>query len=62
MVNIMPELYIYKSKIQDLAKKEGMRVSSTFYEALSKKVEEIVKEAIKKAKAHKKKTLTEDYL
>jgi len=58
----MPELYIYKSKIQELAKKEGMRVSSSFYEALSKKVEELVKDAIKKAKQKKRKTLTKDFL
>jgi len=58
----MPELYIYKSKIQELAKKEGMRVSSKFYEALSKKVEEIVMKAIEEAKARKRKTLTEEFI
>ncbi len=58
----MPELYIYKSKVQELAKKEGMRVASSFYDALSKKVEELVIEAIKKAKEKKRKTLTEEFL
>ena len=58
----MPVLYIYKSKVQELAKKKGFRVSSTFYKALSKKVEEIILKAMEKAKSEKKKTLTPDHI
>jgi len=58
----MPELYIYKSKVAELAKKEGLRVSSKFYKALSDKVEELINKAIQKAKAEGKKTLTENHL
>jgi len=58
----MPELLIYKSKVQELAKKEGFRVSARFYEALNRKVEEIIKEAIEKAKSRKRKTLTDEFI
>ncbi len=58
----MPELLIYKSKVQEIAKREGFRIASDFYEALSKKVEELIMRAIEKARAENKKTLSAKYL
>ena len=58
----MPELLIYKSKIRELAKNEGLRVSEKFYEALNAKVEELVKNAIEKAKSQGRKTLAPEHL
>ncbi|MHA1590177.1 MAG: histone-like protein [Candidatus Njordarchaeales archaeon] len=58
----MPELLIYKSKVREIAKNEGMRVSEKFYEALNAKVEEIIRKAIEKAKNEGRKTLSPEHL
>jgi histone H3/H4 len=46
---------IVRSKIKSAAK--GVRVSSDFYSALDKKVEEVVKEAVRRAKGNKRATI-----
>ncbi|MHA1617232.1 MAG: histone-like protein [Candidatus Njordarchaeales archaeon] len=58
----MPELLIYKSKVREIVKNEGLRVSEKFYEALNTKVEELVKKAIEKAKSEGRKTLGPEHL
>jgi histone H3/H4 len=46
---------IVRSKVKGAAK--GVRVSSDFYDALDKKVQEVIKEASKRAKGNKRMTL-----
>ncbi len=58
----MAELLVYKSKVQEIAKKKGFKVSEKFYEALSKAVEELVKKAMTRAEKEGKKTLLERHV
>lgn len=58
----MAELMIYKSKVQELAKKNGFKVSEKFYDALNKAVEELVEKAMKRAEAEGKKTLMDRHV
>ena len=51
----MAELLVVRSKIKDAAK--GMNVSGDFAEALSKKVEELIKDAVRRAKENKRGTI-----
>lgn len=54
----MSEILVVSSKLKKLIKEEGgMNTSSTAIEALSKKVENLAKEAIQKAKADGRKTV-----
>ena len=53
---------IYKSKVQELAKKKGFKVSEKFYDALNKAVEELVEKAMKRAEAEGKKTLMDRHV
>jgi len=52
-------MYVVSSKIKEIIKKENMNMASNFADALSKKVEEIVKEAIKRSKGNGRKTVRE---
>ena len=58
----MAETFVVVSKIKKLVKEQGLRTGGDFIEALSKKVEGIIRQAMEKVKAeNKKKTLgTED--
>lgn len=58
----MAELLVYKSKVQEIAKKGGFKVSEKFYEALSKAVEELIKKAMKRAEKEGKKTLLDRHV
>jgi histone H3/H4 len=49
--------YVVKSKIQEFAKKNDMNVGSDFYPEVDKKIEFLLKEATKRAKDNKRKTL-----
>ena len=51
----MSELLVVRSKIKDYAK--GMNVAGDVANALSKKVEQILAEAVERAKANKRKTV-----
>ncbi|MEW6063160.1 MAG: DUF1931 domain-containing protein [Nanoarchaeota archaeon] len=51
----MADLLVVRSKIKDVAK--GMNVSGDFADALSKKVEELIKDAAKRADANGRKTV-----
>ena len=51
----MSELLVVRSKIKDLAK--DMNVAGDFAEALSAKVEELIKEAARRAKDNKRSTV-----
>ncbi|MEK6903870.1 MAG: DUF1931 domain-containing protein [Nanoarchaeota archaeon] len=51
----MAELLVVKSKIKEYAK--GMNVSADFAEALSQRVELLVKDAAARAKANKRSTI-----
>ncbi len=53
----MPEekSYVVKSAIRELAK--DMRISDSFFDALNKEIERIVKRAIERAKANGRATL-----
>ena len=54
----MSEVLVVVSKIKKVVKEQGLRTGEGFIEALSKKVEELVKQAIEKVKSEgKKKTL-----
>ena len=46
---------IVRSKVKKAAK--GVRVSSDFYSALDKKVDEVIKEATRRAKGNKRATI-----
>ena len=51
----MAELLVVRSKIKDYAK--GMNVSGDFADALSKKVELLIKDAVQRAKENKRGTV-----
>lgn len=51
----MSELLVVRSKIKDVAK--GMNVSGDLADALSKKVEELIKDAVRRADANGRKTV-----
>lgn len=51
----MAELLVVRSKIKDVAK--GMNVAGDFADALSVKVEQLIKEASKRAEANGRKTV-----
>ncbi len=54
----MADVLVVVSKIKKIVKDQGLRTSDGFIEALSKKVEEMVKQSIEKVKSEgKKKTL-----
>ncbi|MHA1506056.1 MAG: histone-like protein [Candidatus Asgardarchaeia archaeon] len=52
----MPILVV-KAAVDKVVKELGMLKSATFYEALSKKVEELIKAAAENAKKAKRKTI-----
>ncbi|MBU0929922.1 MAG: NFYB/HAP3 family transcription factor subunit [Nanoarchaeota archaeon] len=51
----MSELLVVRSKIKDAAK--GMNVASDFADHLSKKVEEMINQAVERAKENNRKTI-----
>jgi len=51
----MAELLVVRSKIKEIA--EGMNVAGDFAEALSKKVEELIKQACERARANGRRTV-----
>ena len=53
----MADLMVYKSKVHELVKAKGFKVSEKFYEALDKAVKELVEKAMARAEAEGKKTL-----
>ena len=54
----MSEVLVVVSKVKKMVKEQGLRTGEGFIEALSKKVEEMVKKAAEKVKQEgKKKTL-----
>tara|TARA_Y100000310_G_scaffold302635_1_gene340138 strand:- start:3209 stop:3379 length:171 start_codon:yes stop_codon:yes gene_type:complete len=53
----MAEMLVVRSKIKNFS--EGCNVGSDFAEALSKKVEELIKDAVRRAKDNKRNTLKE---
>lgn len=54
----MAEVLVVVSKVKKIVKEQGLRTSDGFIEALSKKVEDMVKQSIDKVKSEgKKKTL-----
>lgn len=54
----MADVLVVVSKVKKLVKEQGLRTGEGFIEALSKKVEEMVKNAVDKVKQEgKKKTL-----
>ncbi|MCX7956835.1 MAG: hypothetical protein N2643_02945 [Endomicrobia bacterium] len=54
----MAETLVVVSKIKKMVKEQGLRTGEDFIEALSKKVEEMIKNATEKVKSEgKKKTL-----
>ncbi len=54
----MAEVLVVVSKIKKMVKEQGLRTGEGFIEALSKKVEDMVKQAVEKVKNEgKKKTL-----
>ncbi len=50
-------MYVVASKVKELVKSEGMNTASDFSDALSKKVEELVKAAAARAKGNGRKTV-----
>ncbi len=48
---------ITKSVVAETAKKSGMRVSASVYNALDKAVQELLKKAVSRAKANGRKTI-----
>ncbi len=50
-------MYVVASKIKEIVKKENMNMASDFAEALSGKVEELVKAAVKRAQGNGRKTV-----
>lgn len=54
----MADILVVVSKVKKIVKEQGLRTGEGFIEALSKKVEEMVKNAVEKVKQEgKKKTL-----
>ena len=53
----MAEMLVVGSKVRAVVKKNKMNMSGDFLKALSKEVENLVKKAVARAKANKRKTL-----
>ncbi|MCD6576115.1 MAG: DUF1931 domain-containing protein [Nanoarchaeota archaeon] len=53
----MAEMLVVGSKVRAVVKKNKMNMSGDFLKALSKEVEALVKKAVTRAKANKRKTL-----
>jgi histone H3/H4 len=53
----MAETYVYASRIKELAKKAGLRMSGDAAEALNAQIAEMVKAAAARAKGNKRKTI-----
>ncbi len=53
----MAEMLVVGSKVRAVVKKSKMNMSGDFLKGLSKEVEAIVKKAVARAKANKRKTL-----
>ncbi|MCD6274889.1 MAG: DUF1931 domain-containing protein [Candidatus Aenigmarchaeota archaeon] len=53
----MGEMLVVQSKVREIAKKADANVGSDFVDNLSKKVEEMIEEAVNRAKANGRKTL-----
>jgi len=53
----MAETYVYASRIKELAKKHGLRMSGDAAEALNGQIAEMVKAAAERAKGNKRKTI-----
>jgi histone H3/H4 len=53
----MAETYVYASRIKELAKKHGLRMSGDAAEALNAQIVEMVKAAAERAKGNKRKTI-----
>ena len=49
--------HIERKAIRDYARKRGMMISSDFYYALDKKIEQIIESAARRASDNKRKTL-----
>ncbi|MGQ4834383.1 MAG: hypothetical protein ACP6IS_10880 [Candidatus Asgardarchaeia archaeon] len=58
----MADLIVYKSKVQEMAKAKGFKVSEKFYEAFDKAVKELLEKAMKRAEAEGKKTLMDRHV
>lgn len=55
----MADLLVITSKVKKFVKEQGLRTSPDYIEAVSKKVEEIIKVSVEKVKTEgKKKTLS----
>ena len=53
----MAELLVFGSRAREIIKKSKMNMSGDFTKALSKKVEELIKNAVQRAKANGRKTV-----
>jgi histone H3/H4 len=53
----MAKNYVYKSKLYEILKKHGMRLSGDAIDAVDDLVEEALKKAAKRAKANGRKTV-----
>jgi histone H3/H4 len=53
----MAETFVYASRVKDLAKKHGLRMSGDAAEALNAQIAEMVKAAAARAKGNKRKTI-----
>lgn len=53
----MSDFMFVKKKVKELAKAKKMKVSSSLYETLNRKVEQIINEAAERAKANKRTTI-----
>ena len=53
----MAELLVFGSRVKEIIKKSKMNMSGDFTSALSKKVEQLVKEAVQRAKSNGRKTV-----
>ena len=53
----MGDMLVVQSKVKEAAKREGVNVAGDFADALSVKVEAMVKEAVNRAKANGRKTI-----
>jgi histone H3/H4 len=53
----MAETYVYASRIKELAKKHGLRMSGGAAEALNAQIVEMVKAAAERAAGNKRKTI-----
>lgn len=53
----MAKNYVYKSKVQELLKEHGMRMSGDATDAVDQMIEDAVKKAAERAKANGRKTV-----